>query len=107
MEQLASNTPPQHTPGPWMEYGESGDWWIAGGNPDIPEEHYVICDSLDIKEADVALICAAPELLATLQEAHKDVCSLHCPSVWETGQEQPHTKRCIAIRELLKKAGVE
>lgn len=56
-----------HTPGPWAEFCESGDWWIqqtdAEGNP-IGD---VICESNDITSANVDLICAAPDLLAALQ----------------------------------------
>ncbi len=37
------------------------------------------------------------DLLATLKEAQEDTCSLHCPSVWTTGQRPPHSEKCQRI----------
>lgn len=55
------------TPGPWQEACESGDWFIAAF-VDEPQDIKVVCDSNNISEANVRLICAAPDLLAELAE---------------------------------------
>lgn len=41
------------------------------------------------------------ELEAALREAQADVCSLHCPSTWRTGEKQPHSDKCQAIAAAL------
>jgi hypothetical protein len=63
--------PEPHTPGPWQEFAESGDYWIAqvidDGMPGVS-----ICASDDISGGDVDLICAAPDLLLACELAlHK------------------------------------
>lgn len=44
------------------------------------------------------------DLLAILKDAQEDTCSLHCPSVWKTGERRPHSEKCqrvgAAIAEL-------
>lgn len=58
------------TPGPWAEFAESGEWWIQRCDDDRnPVGDEVICWSNRTKEADVALICAAPDLYAACQLA--------------------------------------
>jgi hypothetical protein len=46
-----------------------------------------------LKEHDAAI-----ELLA---QAAEDVCSLHCPSTWKTGERTPHSEKCQAIRSVV------
>lgn len=58
--------PGPHTPGPWSEFAESGDYWIAQVVEDgMPGA--VVCDSVGISGSDTSLICAAPELLDALE----------------------------------------
>ncbi len=43
------------------------------------------------------------KLIATLRQAHKDTCSLHCPSVWKTEQGRPpHSERCQAVEAAIE-----
>lgn len=78
--------PGPHTPGPWSEFAESGDYWIAQVVEDgMPGA--VVCDSVGITEGDTNLICAAPELLAAceriIQEAERDCID---DSEWSDGE---------------------
>lgn len=58
----------------------------------------------DMGEALMKIVNAAPDLLTALEQAHQDTCSLHCPSVWKTGEPQPHSDRCTSISAVLDKA---
>lgn len=50
------------------------------------------------------LFAAAPELLDLLTQAQESVCSLGCPSVWVSGERQPHSDLCVAISAAITKA---
>lgn len=56
----------------------------------------------DIQNAH--LFAAAPELLDLLTQAQESVCSLGCPSVWVSGERQPHSDLCVAISAAIAKA---
>src|SRR5678815_3283618 len=59
----------------------------------------------DRAEADEMLaISGTLELLAELEQAAPVVCSMLCPSVWQTGTEQPHSEQCQAVRAAISKA---
>lgn len=64
---LTTSKAAAHTPGPWVECAESGDWWIQNVVENNPEAEVIICGTNDMDAADVALICAAPDLLAACQ----------------------------------------
>lgn len=64
----------KHTPGPWCEFAESGDWWIQQADADGSPVGDPICGTTGTDGADVLLICAAPDLLAACEAyvaAHK------------------------------------
>ena len=52
----------KHTPGPWTLDGCEGGWMLLAEGRDITTEPF------DADDADAALIAAAPEMLASLQE---------------------------------------
>jgi hypothetical protein len=67
----------KHTPGPWQAHSHQWSLCVVGnidGPLDNGEMHYTpVCDVSDIPDAadaNMRLICAAPELLALLQEAY-------------------------------------
>lgn len=57
----------------------------------------------------IAAIAAAiradrQEMLAVLRLAQEDVCSLHCPSVFKTGEQVTHSERCSTVGGVVAKA---
>lgn len=85
------------TPGPWSEFCESGDWWIARTDKDgSPLE--AVCYSDDISEADTNLICAAPDLLASCQGI------LECLEAGDTWTKQAKANVAEVLRAAIKKA---
>ncbi len=99
----------EHTPGPWKVDIETGEICSPGpvvlgtiyGADDFP------CNETDISEeckANARLIAAAPDMLQALRKALESVCSLKCPSVWKTGQLQPHCDECKHINDIIQKA---
>lgn len=56
------------------------------------------------QDSDAQLYEVAREMLTELRRAQYDTCSIHCPSVWKTGQQQPHSERCRAMRAVMAKA---
>jgi hypothetical protein len=62
-----------YTPGPWQAHGEHWSLYVIGnidGPIDANDMNYSpVCDVSDTDDADanVRLICAAPDLLAALQ----------------------------------------
>lgn len=46
----------------------------------------------------------ARELLAALKQAREDTCSLHCPSVYKTGEIPRHSDVCKAISAIVAEA---
>lgn len=109
------------TKGPWrvdgtVALGAYGVWTDYGTHPgDVPGESYpdqvcsVYCNNKshfdrETRDANAKLIAASPDLYAELVKAHRDVCSLRCPSVKKTGDEWTHSPECEAIRAALAKA---
>ena len=65
----------KHTPGPWRVYhengsmGSGGSWGVESGSHLNPRTVAVVSAVGPIGQADAALIAAAPDLLAALEEA--------------------------------------
>ena len=72
----------QHTPGPWVASQAAGNWYSRrwcissthyGTNPNVTDGRNAIADVMgnteDQARANAALIAAAPDLLAALQDA--------------------------------------
>lgn len=59
----------EHTPGPWVEVCESGEWSVVSGLDGPGDYKVVLADTTDMHQPDVDLICAAPDLLAACQKA--------------------------------------
>lgn len=104
-----------HTPGPWKprDYKtKNGGIWIDcdsfANNGKGKVRGGTVCEVLDqgeeIQAANVRLISAAPDLLAALEITIDAECSLRCPSVWRTGEPQPHTDACKNGRAAIAKA---
>lgn len=74
----------------------------ANGRPVVSTGDMESAGMADIRNAH--LFAAAPDLLTQLKLAQSSVCSLHCPSVWQSGQPQPHCEQCAAISAALAKA---
>ena len=47
------------------------------------------------------IIRHSPWLYEHLKLAHPEFCSMRCPSVWKTGEQQPHDPDCQAMRATL------
>jgi hypothetical protein len=47
------------------------------------------------------------ELREALEDGCEAYCGLHCPSVKKTGDEWPHTKRCLEIRAIVSRLAQE
>lgn len=99
------------------EYTYPGPWAVDDNRPGFEglitvfdaNGRNVVCtgDMEDASLVDIQhahLFAAAPELLELLQGAHKSVCSLGCPSVWVSGERQPHSDLCLAISAAIAKA---
>lgn len=54
----------KHTPGPWKEFHEDDDWWICRVEEGKPTA-LIVTSTKETTEGDTALICAAPDLLAS------------------------------------------
>lgn len=52
----------------------------------------------------VSETAVAQSLITLLSQAQEDVCSLHCPSVWKTGESQPHSAKCVLISRAIAEA---
>mgnify|MGYP000688627011 CR=1 FL=1 len=74
----------------------------ANGKPVVITGDMESAGMADIRNAH--LFAAAPDLLTQLKLAHEDVCSLRCPAVWASGDRQPHSDLCVAIRAAITKA---
>ena len=71
----------QHTPGPWTNGTlVLNDGSVAVVNPDLRRRICRVDDDGDL-EANARLIAAAPDLLALVLKAHKDLCG--CQSFGE------------------------
>ena len=42
-----------------------------------------------------------------LEAIYENYCSFACPSVWKTGEPQPHTIRCLQIRQTLERVSAK
>lgn len=68
-----------HTPGPWkaiyegIENGESGKYWIMGGDG-LNTVTRIDCGKSEPARANAQLIAAAPELLEALKMIKNSVC---------------------------------
>lgn len=93
---------PKHSPTPWVLYNRGIGWEIH--RSDIPGEKVNGNLRETFAEYDARLIVVAPEMLDVLHRVQEDICSWNCPSVWKTGQEQPHSAICFEIRALIAKA---
>ncbi len=51
------------------------------------------------------IIRHSPWLYEHLKLAHPEFCSMRCPSVWKTGEQQPHDPDCKAMRATLDAIG--
>lgn len=120
---MSETTATKHTPGPWgiaphsdgdevlsvvadyqdLGNGQSRAHWIAECDASIDFGDDVDA-ALQVNEANARLIATAPELLGVLKLAQPDVCSLRCPSVWRTGEQQPHGDECKAISAVIARA---
>lgn len=55
------------TPGPWMEWAESGDYWIGRCCDDVPEKDAEwVCDSGDMSDENTEFVAHAPSDIAAL-----------------------------------------
>lgn len=102
MKSKKAQAPAPHTPAPWV-YRREKDFrcHVVRG----PQQKFIAeFPDLANGEADARLISAAPELLEALKISAEDTCSLQCPSVWKTGEAQPHTQTCVQIRAAIAKA---
>lgn len=101
-------TPLPHTPTPWSEFAENGDWWIQGKDAEGNPIGHPVCDANDMSTADMLFIIQAVNnldaLVGALQQAQEDTCSMHCPSVKRTGTPWTHSAKCTAISAVLKLA---
>lgn len=92
--------PEPHTPGPWSEFAESGDYWIAQVVEDGMPGKVVCDDSAGISGGDTNLICAAPELLAALIEIEV----YHVEQNRIKGREESHSRTLRIARAAIAKA---
>jgi hypothetical protein len=69
--------------------------------PCISEEDEARCDS----DAELygQVFAVSPELLLFAKDAMTTVCSYLCPSVWKTGESQPHHPLCERGRALIER----
>ena len=98
-----------YTPGPWKNHGRQPN---VGGLPHsavaaktlLARVYSEAYGDVVQEKANADLIAAAPDLLEALKASADSFCSYCCPSVWKTGDDQPHSEQCKANRAAIAKA---
>ena len=101
----AGDMPEPHTPTPWSEFAESGDWWIQQCDADgSPVGETVVSNANDMSAADMLFIVRACNAHDALVSTLKAVEAHHVEQNRIKGRDEANSTTLRLIRAALAKA---
>ena len=90
-----------HTPTPWSEFAESGDWWIQGRDADGSPIGDVVCDANSMRAADMGFIITACNAHDALVGALEAIEAHHVKQNAVKGRDEAHSTTLRLARAAL------